>query len=73
MELKTLNICRNCGTAWLVQYDGHVPFEEYRNLGWRVNCHCGLASFGSQWNMTEDEAISEWNRCKFSTPFRGLS
>ena len=69
MATKRMNICRNCKQAWLVHYDGAVEPEEYRNLGWRVNCECGLAMFGSQWYSTPDEAISEWNVSRFSTPW----
>lgn len=67
MEPK-LNVCRNCGKSWIYLFDGDVPIDNYKNLGWRVNCYCGLATVSSVWSHNKEQVISDWNRCVFSTP-----
>lgn len=67
MERK-LNLCRNCGSSWVYLFEGDTPLVDYRNLGWRVNCRCGVAAENGGYFDTREAAIEEWNRSQFSTP-----
>lgn len=69
--MEKINVCRNCGEAWPYLFDGDVPLENYRNLGWRMNCRCGLASISSLWDFDKEKVLEDWNRCVFSTPLKG--
>lgn len=61
--------CRNCHTSWLYYFDGNVCINQYKNLGWHVNCKCGLANISSIWYDTEEDAILNWNSCVLTEDF----
>ena len=57
---KKLKPCPQCNDSWL--FAGRSHMYPYKFLGWKTNCHCGLAwSPADKWFETEEEAVNYWN------------